>query len=244
MKAMIFAAGLGTRLRPITDNMPKALVEVGGKPMLRHVFDALISAGIDEVVVNVHHFADMIEDYLRTNDNFGITVHVSDERSLLLDTGGGILAARKWLDGGEPFVAYNADILSDFSVGEMIRHHNDTGADVSLLVSDRSSSRYLLFVDGCRMRGWKNIKTGEVKPSNLACDTLAPMAFGGVHVISPKIFPLLEDYAANGRAFSITPFYVSVCHRLNIMGYKPDDAYRWVDIGKPESLERARRLLE
>ena len=133
MKAIVFAAGLGTRLYPLTESIPKALVEVGGKPMLLRVLEKLRDAGIHEIVINVHHFPDMIIDYLRSNDGFGLKIMISDERGHLLDTGGGILAARNYLDDGEPFIAHNADILTDFNLSEMITRHNESGADVTLL---------------------------------------------------------------------------------------------------------------
>ena len=243
MKAVVFAAGLGTRLYPITESMPKALVEVGGKPMLLRVLEKLRDAGINEIVINVHHFADMIIDYLRSNNWFGLRIIISDERRQLLDTGGGILAARSYLDDGEPFIAHNADILTDFNLPEMIMRHNDSGADVTLLSADRPSSRYLLFDEEQRMRGWTNTKTGEVKPAGIKSDGLRRLAFGGVHVISPTVFKKLEEYRLwVGDVFSITPFYVDYCDKLDMRGYVPSENYRWFDVGRPETLEKARQL--
>ena len=142
MKAIIFAAGLGTRLRPLTNDRPKALVEVGGVAMLEHVIKRLINHGIDEIVINTHHFGDKIIEFVKTKNNFGITIHISDERDLLLDTGGGILKARKWLDGNDPIIIHNADILTDFDLHKMVKQHVDNNADVTLLVTDRKTSRY------------------------------------------------------------------------------------------------------
>lgn len=179
MKAMIFAAGLGTRLRPLTDNCPKALVEVGGKPMLGRVMQRLIDAGVTEAVVNVHHFAGMIKEYLTANNNFGITVHVSDESDLLLDTGGGILRARQWLDGGEPFIVHNADILSDVDLAAMYRAHEASGADATLLVAHRQSSRYLAFGNAdSRLHGWINTTTGQTAPRAFCRRSVAISPFG------------------------------------------------------------------
>ena len=243
MKAVVFAAGLGTRLYPITESMPKALVEVGGKPMLLRVLEKLRDAGINEIVINVHHFADMIIDYLRSNNWFGLRIIISDERRQLLDTGGGILAARSYLDDGEPFIAHNADILTDFNLPEMIMRHNDSGADVTLLSADRPSSRYLLFDEEQRMRGWTNTKTGEVKPAGIKSDGLRRLAFGGVHVISPTVFKKIEEYRLRGGdVFSITPFYVDYCEKLDMRGYVPSESYHWFDVGRPETLEKARQL--
>ncbi len=241
MKAIVFAAGLGTRLRPLTDSCPKALVKVGDDAVLGHVIRKLVGAGIDEIVVNVHHFPDMVIDYLQANDNFGVTVHVSDERDCLLDTGGGILKARHWLDGKEPILIHNADILTDFPISEMAERHEVDKADVTLLVKDRSTSRYFLFDNDNRMRGWVNTSTGEVRPEGLATAELHKLAFGGVHIMSPVVFESLARYSAD-RAFSITPFYIAMASKLHIWGFQPASEYRWIDIGKPESLCRAREL--
>lgn len=241
MKAMIFAAGLGTRLRPLTDNCPKALVEVGGKPMLGHVMQRLIDAGVTEAVVNVHHFAGMIKEYLTANNNFGITVHVSDESNLLLDTGGGILLARRWLDGGEPFIVHNADILSDVDLAAMYRAHEASGADATLLVAHRQSSRYLAFgnADG-RLHGWINTATGQTAPARFVDDPSQyhHLAFGGIHVVSPTVFDTLSRYSTDPM-FSIIPYYLSVCDSLDIREYQPSTDYMWFDIGKPANLHAA-----
>ena len=147
MKAMIFAAGLGTRLRPLTDHMPKALVPVAGKPMLERVILRLKEAGFNEIMVNIHHFGEQIIDFLRAHDNFGTEIHISDERGMLLDTGGGIKKARPFLDGQEPFLVHNADILTDIDLAGLYRHHLESDAESTLLVSERKTSRYLLFDD-------------------------------------------------------------------------------------------------
>lgn len=245
---MIFAAGLGTRLKPITDSMPKALVEVGGRPMLHHVLMRLVEVGITEVVINVHHFASMISEYLKSNCNFGLTIHISDESGQLLDTGGGILAARKWLDcaDGQPFVVYNADILTDFDLADMIRSHINRNADSTLLVSNRSTVRYFMFdVTSERLRGWTNISTGEVRPRGLDESCCRKYAFGGIHILSPSVFDQLALYSSkSGSVFSITPFYIDACDRLDILPYKPAEPYRWIDIGKHSSLIEARGLYD
>lgn len=237
MKGMIFAAGLGTRLRPLTNDRPKALVEVCGKPMLQWVIEKFRDAGITEIVVNVHHFADKIIDFLRENDSFRCDIHISDERSLLLDTGGGILKAREWL-GDSPFVVHNADILTDFPLAEMIEAHENSDAIATLLVADRRSSRYLLFDPGLQMRGWENIKTGETRPEEIDASSFRRLAFGGVHVLSPEVFDSLSQFSTE-PVFSIIPFYVGLSQRAKIQGYIPSKPYQWFDIGSPEKLRDA-----
>lgn len=242
MKAMVFAAGLGTRLRPLTDDRPKALVEVNGIPMLEHVIRHITGCGFNEIIVNVHHFGDMVIDFINSRQ-WKAEIYISDERDELLDTGGGILKAREWLDDGKPFLVHNADILTDLDLSMMYRHHVEAGADATLLVAKRETVRYLLFDNADRLQGWTNIKTGEVKPDGFKYDkeVHVPLAFGGVHVVSPTIFDSLSKYSAE-RKFSITPYYVSACRELKIMGYSPKDSYRWFDIGKPETLVLAEAL--
>lgn len=240
MKGLIFAAGLGTRLHPITLSKPKALVEVGGVPMLGHVIAKLKGAGITDLTVNAFHFAEQIIDYIRANNSFGIDIHISDERPTLLDTGGGILRARRWLEGSEPILVHNADIFTDFDIAPMLAAHESSRRDATLLAAPRKSSRYLLLDSEGRMQGWMNKTSGEVKPSGLSTDSLTPLAFGGVHIISPSILPLLADYGK--EVFSIVPFYIDFCKKLHITAYTPSQPYKWIDIGKPESLALARQL--
>lgn len=239
---MIFAAGLGTRLRPLTDNRPKALVEVAGVPMLQRVIVNLKSYGFTDIVINVHHFGEQIIDFVESNNRFGINIAISDERDELLDTGGGILYARRLLDDGEPFLVHNADILTDLNLSELYAHHIDSHADATLLVAERTTSRYLLFDDVQTLKGWTNIKTGETRPEGIATDELRPLAFGGIHVISPTIFDTLSSYS-DQRKFSITPFYVDNCNRLTIKGFAPAEGYRWFDIGKLETLRQAEQAI-
>lgn len=239
MKAMIFAAGLGTRLRPLTDNMPKALVPVAGKPMLERVILRLKESGFNDITVNIHHFGDQIIDFLRTNNNFGAEIHISDERDMLLDTGGGIKKARPFLDGNEPFLVHNADILSEIDLKAFYQHHLESKSEATLLVSERKTSRYLLFDEEHHLHGWVNKSTGEVKPSDFTYHegTYQELAFGGIHVISPSLFHYMDDEEWTGK-FSIIPFYLSVCQKTSIQGY-PLQGFKWFDIGKPETLEKA-----
>lgn len=242
MKAMIFAAGLGTRLRPLTDNRPKALVEVGGVPMLERIILNLRAAGFDRIVVNVHHFASMIEVFLEEHDNFGVDIAVSDERSELLDTGGALVKARGMLGGDGPVLVHNADILTDLDYRGMMSAHAASGADATLLVAPRVSSRYLLFDGNMRLCGWTNMNTGETLPPGLDVVELQPMAFGGIHVISPGLLDSMARYCPAG-AFPIVPFYVKECQKSVIRGYRPDSRYMWFDIGKPATLSEAERCI-
>jgi len=242
MKALVFAAGLGTRLRPFTDKCPKALVEVGQQPMLDRVIRRLIDAGVTEVVVNVHHFGQMVIDYLTRRD-YGIPVHISDERDLLRDTGGGLLKARHWLDS-EDFIVHNADIFTDIPLSLMAAEHVASGADITLLVAPRESSRHFLFDADLCLKGWENNSTGEVKPPRLDKSGLIPLAFGGIHVISPRIFDQLERYAPASGVFSITAFYADMSTSLNIRAWRQPENSLWLDVGKPETLAMARAMAD
>lgn len=240
MKAMIFAAGLGTRLRPLTNDRPKALVEVGGKTMLERVIIKLAKAGFDDITINIHHFGEKIIEFLELNENFGLNIHISDERDMLLDTGGGILKARPFLDGDEPFLVHNADILTDIDLNAMYQRHVESGAMATVLVKDRITSRYFVFDDDYRLQGWINKSTGETRPAAFVHrEGLNELAFGGIHVISPSIFEPLEEYSQGQAKFSITPFYVDECHTHLIKGYLQDSPYTWLDVGKPETLKDA-----
>ncbi len=238
MKAMIFAAGLGTRLKPFTQEHPKALVPVGGVPMLERVINRLKQAGITDFVINVHHFADQIIDFIKTNNDFGVNIMISDERDKLLDTGGGIVKAAPILVGDGPVVIYNADILSDVDIRAMVSQHQETNADVTLLVAERKTSRYLCF-EGHRLVGWVNTTTGQTRPAGFnVTDAQRLLAFGGIHIISTSVFDKLAQYGKN-EAFSLTPFYVDCCEELKICSYIPDKKYTWFDVGKPETLAQA-----
>ena len=239
MKAMIFAAGLGTRLRPLTDRMPKALVPVAGVPLLQRVLLKLQAAGFDDITLNIHHLGQQIVDFLRNHQNFGLNIHISDERALPLDTGGGILHARRFLDGDEPFLVHNADIATDTDLTALYRQHCQSGAVASLAVSQRKTSRYLLTDSSLRLRGWTNAVTGEVRPALSATElsALQRWSFGGIHVLSPAIFRLMEEGGWQGT-FPIIPFYLSVCGKAHIQLYRQQATY-WFDIGKPETLAQA-----
>ena len=243
MKAMIFAAGLGTRLRPLTNDRPKALVEIGGKPMLERVITKLAGAGFDDITINIHHFGEKIIEFLEKNNNFRLNIHISDERDMLLDTGGGILKARQFLDGDEPFLVHNADILTNIDLNAMYQSHLNSGAMATLLVKDRLTSRYFVFDDDYRLQGWINKSTGETRPTAFKHrEGMRELAFGGIHVISPSIFEPLERHSQGEAKFSITPFYVDECHTHIINGYVQQRPYTWLDVGKPETMAQAEEM--
>jgi NDP-sugar pyrophosphorylase family protein len=221
-QAMIFAAGLGTRLKPLTDTMPKALVPVGGQPLLWHVIMKLKKSGYERIVVNVHHFADQIIDYLRLNDNFGLDIRISDEREQLLETGGGIKKALPLFDLSEPILIHNVDILSNLDLNQL-----PTDAPV-LVVSQRQTKRYLQFDDEQRLVGWKNIETGEVKGREGHS-----LAFSGIHVFHPSLVPLLSEWPDR---FPIMDFYLSACATHLIKGFEAIDL-RLMDVGKMDTLD-------
>lgn len=242
MKALVFAAGLGTRLKPLTDSIPKALVPVGGKPLIVHVVEKLKNAGIDDVTVNVHHFADMIADYVEQQNSFGIKVNLSFERELLLETGGGIAHARKFLEG-EPFIIHNVDILSNLDIDWFVRQ-SDSTALVNLLVSERETQRYLLFNESMDMVGWTNVATGEVRSPYVDLDVnkCRKLAFAGFHLVSDRIFDVFVEDEWPER-FPVMDFYIRECARHRIRGVCADDL-RMVDVGKLDTLAKAEEFLQ
>lgn len=242
MKAMIFAAGLGTRLKPLTDHMPKALVPVAGRPMLEHVILKLKAAGFNELVINIHHFGEQILDFLRANQNFGLTIHISDERDCLLDTGGGIRKAEPFFRGNEPFLVHNVDILSDTDLKALYEYHRQSGNDATLLASQRKTVRYLLFDDEKRLCGWINKDALQTKPEGFAYNPEHhhEYAFSGIHVISPSLFHYMDEQWTG--KFSIMDFYLQTCHEARIGG-RLTDTLRLIDIGKPETLTQAEEFL-
>ncbi len=225
MKAMILAAGLGTRLKPFTDAHPKALYEVEGKTLLEHSLDHLKRAGISEVIINVHHFAGQITGFLTQHGNFGLNITISDETGELLDTGGGVKKAAWFFAGNENGIIRNVDILSDLDLVATEAFHRESGALATLAVRDRRTSRYLLFDREMLLCGWENITTGERKISR---DTalLSPLAFSGIQVISPEIFSRISE---QGR-FSLTDMYLRLAADQKITGYR-DEGKIWRDAG-------------
>ena len=240
MKALIFAAGLGTRLKPLTDHMPKALVPVAGKPMLEHVIEKLKASGFDEIVINIHHFGQQIIDFLKEKDNFGIRIWISDETEELLDTGGGIKKASAHFD--EPFLVHNADILSNVDLKAMYDYHLTSGNDATLLVSPRKTTRYLIFDEKNRLQGWVNKDTLQTKPEGFVYrpEVQKEYAFGGIHIISPTLFHYMGDQWTG--KFSIMDFYLQTCHEAQSGGYIKEDL-RLIDIGKPDTLAKAEEFI-
>jgi NDP-sugar pyrophosphorylase family protein len=240
MKAMIFAAGLGTRLKPITDTLPKALVPVCGMPLIEHVARRLKSSGIDEAVVNVHHFADKVETWVAGQDI--MTMNVSDERQMLLETGGAVLNARRYLEGCGHFLIHNVDILSDVDLGWFMSQARPD-ALATLLVSDRKSSRYLLFdPETMRLVGWKNENTGEIRPSGILIDEdrCVKLAFSGIHIMSDKVFEAMEGYP---ERFPVIDFYLDKCLSYEIYGVRAENL-NLIDVGKLDTLEQAEKFLK
>ena len=240
MNAFIFAAGLGTRLKPLTDTMPKALVPVGGKPLLAHVIEKLKAAGCKKIVINIHHFGDMIIDYVKSQNNFGIEILFSDERQMLLETGGAIKHAVDLL-GDEPFLIHNVDILSNVDLKALIAAHSEAGSAATLLVSKRNSTRALLFSPEGNLTAWTNKTTGEVKSpyENIKIASsvtgLEEFAFSGIHIFSPRLF---KYFGAYPEKFSIIDFYLNTCKDEKIKAYT-QEGLQLLDVGKLDSLERA-----
>ncbi len=248
MKALIFAAGLGTRLKPITDTMPKALVPVGGKPLIEHVARKLKASGVDSAVVNVHHFADMIDEWVDNQDI--MPMDVSDERDCLLETGGGVLHARPYLEDCGHFLIHNVDIISDLDI-QWFASQVQEDAVATLLVSDRKTSRYLLFdPETMRLVGWTNVSTGEVRSpyTDLDMTKCLKLAFSGIHIMSDMVFAVLDEYArekyqgVSAPRFPIMDFYLDACARSGIYGVVAENL-RLVDVGKFDTLEAAEGVL-
>lgn len=236
MKAMIFAAGLGTRLQPITLEKPKALVQIHDKTLLEIVIRKIINAGISQIIINVHHFAQHVIDFVKEQNNFGIDICFSDETSQLLDTGGGLKKASWFLDDNDPFLVYNVDILSDIDLIDLFHFHKKNNALASLAVKKRDTSRYLLFDEDFRLCAWENVKTGEKKIARNQPD-LIPFAFSGIHVIEPSIFKYIIE---TGR-FSIIDVYLKLAKDHKIIGYNHSHS-QWIDLGRKENLKEAEKI--
>lgn len=233
---MVFAAGLGTRLRPITNDIPKALVPVGGTTMLERVIRKIRAAGIDEIVVNTHHFADKVEAFLSGNPEIGKGVSISREDGEALETGGGIRNARKMLEGSGSFLMHNVDILSDIDLKKFTASC-ESGSLATLAVQETEADRYFLFDDDLRLVGWTNVRTGEVKSPYPGLDpsNCRRLSFCGVHILSDEVFPLMEGWPDR---FGIVDFYLSVAATRTIRGIIQKDIHL-LDIGTPEKLAEA-----
>ena len=248
---MIFAAGLGTRLKPLTDTLPKALVPLAGKTLLQWQIEKLKAAGITDIVINVHHFPDMIIDYLREHDNFGCTIQVSDERDMLLETGGGLrkaeekfssLGVKEFRSLNEGILICNVDILSNIDIPTLIQAYNPDEMGI-VVVSERDTQRYLLFDETNRLSGWTNIATGEVR-GEVAMrrggdKAMKRLAFSGMQVLNPRIFECMDKVIEQkGEKFSLIDLYLSIAEREILRAYIPEN-YRMMDVGKISQISEA-----
>ncbi len=232
--ALLFAAGLGTRLKPFTDNHPKALAMVNGKTLLERNIEYLKSYGINEFVINVHHFADQIVDFLEKNENFGVNIQISDESDEVLETGGGLVKAKDLL-GNEPFLVMNVDILTDLNISKLMEFHLENQPLVTVAVSGRESSRKLLFEENNQLKGWKNLNSGE---EIIASEKpLTEKAFSGIHIINPEIFEKMP----NSGKFSIMTTYMELMKTEKILGFDHSGGIL-VDVGRPESVLEAEKF--
>ncbi len=234
MKAMILAAGLGTRLRPLTDTRPKALIEYNGKPLLEHVLTHLLSFGVAEVIINLHHFPQRIIEFLNAKNHFGIRIEFSHEMDLL-DTGGGLKQAAWFFDDGQPFLLHNVDILSDIDLKKMVAAQRAADSLATLAVNQRASSRYFLFDETGQLCGWKSLKDARTILTRQPQGELQELAFCGIHVISPSIFDKLTETGA----FSIIASYLRLAGAgESIRAFRVDGCH-WLDVGKLENLKNA-----
>lgn len=241
MKGMLLAAGFGTRLKPFTDKHPKALAVVNGKTLLQRNIEYLQQFNIYDVVVNVHHFAEQIIQTIQTNKGWGSNISVSDETDAILETGGGLKRASWFFENEENFVLMNVDILTDLQLSSMIETHQINKPLATLATTNRSTSRYFLFNTENILRGWKNIKTGEERPKSFSKTehlTLTPKAFSGIHVINKNLFGLIKQ---TDKKFSMVDVYLSLCGQQIISSFDHSNT-KFVDVGKPESIQLAETL--
>ncbi len=233
-KAMILAAGIGSRLKPLTDEKPKALIPIGGIPLLEIVIERLKSFGIKAIIINVHHHAQQIIDFVKKKHSFGLHIEFSVEDKLL-DTGGGLKKARWFFDDVDTFLLHNVDILTDLNYQLLFNRIRETHALSVLAVRQRKTSRYLLFDAQMRLVGWQNIKKGELKVVRKVFPAFTPFAFSGIHALRRKIF----EYMPERDAFSMIDLYLELVYKsLPVVGLRTDHS-RWLDVGKPEALSRA-----
>ncbi|WP_144283373.1 nucleotidyltransferase family protein [Chryseobacterium echinoideorum] len=237
MKALIFAAGKGTRLKPFTDYHPKALAKVNGVALLERNINYLKSFGITDFVINIHHFGDQIFQFLKENNNFNCNIEISDETGELLETGGGLVFAKKFLNHGEDFLIMNADILTDININEFVKYHKKIKDFATLAVSDRESSRKLLFNEDLVLRGWLNVQTGEQRLAEFN-KGFKPLAFSGVHCINPIIF----DKIKRTGKFSVMEEYLDLMNTEKIHGYVHSNIL--IDVGRPESVVEAEKYFK
>ncbi|MFA6863596.1 MAG: sugar phosphate nucleotidyltransferase [Dysgonamonadaceae bacterium] len=240
MKAMILAAGLGTRLKPFTNSTPKALVPILGKPVIEHVILKLKKQGFNEVIINIHHFGDQIIDFIKSKNYFDIRIEFSDERDKLLDTGGAIKKASWFFDADESILIHNTDIISDVNLSAVYDNHIQNKAMATLVVNERESSRYLFFDENNNLKGWVNEKSGKtISSSDYNPLKHHKLAFFGIHVLSGSAVSYMKDFPDK---FSIIDFYLSICDKNSVHAFFANNNYM-VDVGKLESLDRAEEFL-
>ena len=237
MRAFILAAGLGTRLKPLTDNIPKALIKIKDKTLLEIVITKLTNSGFDKIIINVHHFAEQVIDFIE-HKNFEAEISISNEKEKLLDTGGGLKNAAWFFDDGKPFLVHNVDILSDMDLSKLYNYHLQNKPLATLAIQKRKTSRYLLFTDDNILCGWMSEKTGEQIISN-KIKHYNEFAFSGIHIIDPKIFSLMPGK----KVFSIIDLYLSLMERHQIIGYIDNKSF-WIDAGKFENIKIAEENYE
>jgi MurNAc alpha-1-phosphate uridylyltransferase len=238
MKAMIFAAGMGTRLRPYTDHTPKAMVKIKDKPLLEWKIEWLQKWGFHEIIVNTHHFSDQVKSFLHNYHAPNLKIAISDESEFLLETGGGLKKARPLLEGNEPFLVVNVDIISNLNLRNFYQSHLQENVLATLAVRNRNTSRYLVFNEEDELCGWKNIKTGEERWARKS-ENANLLAFSGMHVISPRIFDLIEEEGA----FSIVDVYLRLARKHRIKAFSHDHS-TWLDVGKPHHLAEGANFIE
>ncbi|MFO8054351.1 MAG: nucleotidyltransferase family protein [Bacteroidales bacterium] len=239
LNAFIFAAGLGSRLKPFTGEKPKALVEVNNTTLLERAINKLSQAGIQDIVINIHHFGDQILDFLNKRPFQNVNIKISDEQDLLLDTGGGLKKAMELLNPQHPFIAYNVDIISNIDLTEMIQFHKARAPLATLAVRSRKSSRYLLFDNQNRLKGWQNSKTGKQILLQDNPKTLRKQAFSGIQIIQPEIFKRMPGK----NVFSVIELYLEMAREYDIIAYNHDHS-AWFDVGTPEKLKQAESYLK
>jgi len=239
INAMIFAAGLGTRLQHYTKNCPKALVSLNGKPLLEHCIIKLKDSGVDRIVINVHHFADQIEAFLDSKDYFNMDIRISDERKLLLDTGGAIKHAKSMFIPNAPILIYNVDILSSLNLNDLVASHKKKQALATLNLRDKNTNRYLCFNKDGLLCAWKNDATKEEKIVNESHLNSNSYSFSGIHIIDYELLDLIKEEGV----FSIIDLYLRLAKNHKIAGYY-DTSDIWMDLGKPEELQKAELLIK
>jgi NDP-sugar pyrophosphorylase family protein len=239
VKALLFAAGLGTRLKEHTQDKPKAMVYLAGKPLIQHAIEHLKKYGITDITINVFHFAEQVISFIEENNSFGINIHISDERDQLLDTGGGLRKAGVFLKGKQPILIYNVDVISNLDLNVLLKYHQEQKALATLVVRSRETSRYLMFDQNLQLAGWKNFSDGETRisrPESFA--DAQPLAFSGIHIIQPELLNLIIE---EGK-FPIMDLYLRLAKDHSIKAFI-DQSDLWMDLGKPDQLMAAEKLL-